>query len=115
MFNKYPTLDWLKSEIAHGEDVEFGLFQHMMTLVGVGTNKDGGDPAIEYIDPNVGTLDWSMVGTDMNGALTLTIKDSGYGPPNDPSAMPVTFIPTRPKFTTHSPRAPFRSLPSLWR
>src|SRR5208283_751224 len=85
-FSTFPTLAFLTQQIQQGEDVEFGLYQHMMTLIGVGTKNGTRTAAIEYIDPNApGTDQWSVVGMDAGtGALTLTNPGLGYG---DPTSM----------------------------
>ncbi len=86
-FGQYPTFAWLQQQIADGEDVEFGLYQHMMTLIGVGTDNSNASTAIEYIDPNNPAVDaWADVSLSM-GALMVTIPGSGYGPPMGMPAM----------------------------
>ena len=112
-------LAFLTQQIKEGEDVEIGLFAHMMTLVGVGTDTTTNMPAIEYIDPNAPATDsWSalsFVGSD--GQYAISITGSGYGPPKTFDDMgnplhPTTLTPL--KSTTRSPRVPLPNLPFSW-
>jgi hypothetical protein len=50
-FNQFPTFQFLYNQIKDGEDVEFGLFNHMVTLIGMKIDKQGKMQA-EVIDPN---------------------------------------------------------------
>ena len=96
--NGSNILAFLTQQIKEGEDVEIGLFAHMMTLVGVGTDTTTNMPAIEYIDPNAPATDsWSalsFVGSD--GQYAITITGSGYGPPTtfDDKGNPTAFSDT---------------------
>jgi hypothetical protein len=94
--NGTEILAFLTAQIKAGEDVEIGLYQHMMTLIGVGTQNSNGAPAIEYIDPNSpGTDAWSTLTLDGHNEYTITIPGSGYGPPTTPRGVrPVKYSDT---------------------
>ena len=81
--NQFPTWDFLWNEISHKEDVEFGLYDHMMTLTSLKFDDLGDEPNgkwdpetetawVDYIDPNFPeTTGWSRVELSSGGALRL--------------------------------------------
>ncbi len=105
--NATSMSEFLEQQIAAGEDVEIGLYQHMMTLVGVTVNSSSIATSIEYIDPNnASQIDMSSLMVDGFDELTINIPSSMYGPPIRSRTNPVTYSDTSEIYYAFAESAP---------